>query len=278
MSGTVLEHPLVREYLRALDAACAGLPVAQARELHEQLAAHLDEALPPGATEAAVRAELTRLGRPRSLAVEAASPGQHPVLRKLGNRLRRVRRWVWAATGLLTLAIGAGIGFLISMDTAASLYSSGAGWLYPVDQAHAVETSADAITQTTVPVRAGQRQGIVIFVWNPSDWTQVILGPGSHWQPFSIQPIQVTVQTGPDLNAAGNALSGGSSYVSPGAIPPHSARWVHLTWTSDLCMGNGEAILDMIPLQVRVGVITKTEVITPVEAFALQGPTRVKCG
>jgi hypothetical protein len=46
MSETVLEHPLVRQYLRALDAACVTLPAERARELREQIAAHLDEALP----------------------------------------------------------------------------------------------------------------------------------------------------------------------------------------------------------------------------------------
>jgi hypothetical protein len=49
-------------------------------------------------------------------------------------------------------------------------------------------------------------------------------------------------------------------------------------WTSDVCMGSGEGIIDWIPLQVRVGVITRTEDITPVEAFALQGPGQGKCG
>jgi len=86
------------------------------------------------------------------------------------------------------------------------------------------------------------------------------------------------VQAGPHLNEFGTVLSGGGSYLSPGAIPPHSARWVDLTWTSDACMGSGEGILDWIPLQVRVGVITRTEDITPVEAFALQGPGQGKCG
>ncbi len=52
MSDTVLEHPLVREYLRELNAACVALPAAQARELREQITAHLDEALPPDPTEA----------------------------------------------------------------------------------------------------------------------------------------------------------------------------------------------------------------------------------
>ncbi|WP_300606129.1 hypothetical protein [Trebonia sp.] len=83
MNETVLEHPLVRDYLRALDSACAGLPAAQARELREQIAAHLDEALPPGAADAEVRAELTRPGTPGALAAEAAGPGSRPAGRRL---------------------------------------------------------------------------------------------------------------------------------------------------------------------------------------------------
>jgi len=45
MSGTVLDHWLVRGYLRELDAVMRGLPAAQARELREQITAHLDDAL-----------------------------------------------------------------------------------------------------------------------------------------------------------------------------------------------------------------------------------------
>ena len=45
MSGTALDHPLVRDYLRDLDQALAALPPEQASELTEQITAHLDEAL-----------------------------------------------------------------------------------------------------------------------------------------------------------------------------------------------------------------------------------------
>ena len=41
MSRTVLDHRLVRGYLRELGAAMRGLPAAQARELKEQITAHL---------------------------------------------------------------------------------------------------------------------------------------------------------------------------------------------------------------------------------------------
>ncbi|HTR95933.1 MAG TPA: hypothetical protein VMI73_29725 [Trebonia sp.] len=51
MNDTVLEHPLVREYLRELNRASVTLPAAQARELRDQIAAHLAEALPPRAAD-----------------------------------------------------------------------------------------------------------------------------------------------------------------------------------------------------------------------------------
>lgn len=87
MSDTVLEHPVVREYLRELDKASLTLPAAQARELREQIAAHLDEALPPTAAPEQVRDEIGRLGSPRSLAAAAAGPAS----RSLAARLLPVR-------------------------------------------------------------------------------------------------------------------------------------------------------------------------------------------
>jgi hypothetical protein len=275
MSDTVLEHPLVREYLRELGIACVTLPAAQARELREQITAHLDEALRPGATDAEVRAELARLGRPRSLAAEAAGPGGQPLRRRLRNRLGRVRWWTWAVIAVLVPALGTGTGFLISMNTAAPLIASGAiGWLYPADQARAVETTAGDVTQTAVPYRFGQRQGILVSLVNASDWTQRIVGAGPSFT-FGSYPgeTRVSVQSGPHLNVVGTALSGASYYASPGVIPPHSVRLVRVFWTSDECMGaGGGIIIDHITLQVRVGVVTRTESIPLQDAFELTGP------
>ena len=66
MTGTGLDHRLVRDYLRELDAALAALPAARARELRVQLTAHLDEALQPGAGDDC-RKELSSLTRPARL-------------------------------------------------------------------------------------------------------------------------------------------------------------------------------------------------------------------
>lgn len=81
------------------------------------------------------------------------------------------------------------------------------------------------------------------------------------------------MNSGPDLNQVGAALSGGSSYQLPGTVPPHSFRWVHLTWVSSVCLdSNGEAVIDSVPLRVRVGTITRTENVRLAQAFALHGP------
>ncbi len=62
MSGTVLDHRLVRSYLGELDAAMRGLPAAQARELKEQITAYPQDALGPDAGDQEVAATLSRLG------------------------------------------------------------------------------------------------------------------------------------------------------------------------------------------------------------------------
>jgi hypothetical protein len=279
MSDQVLDHPLVKSYLRALDTACATLAArltpAQARELHDQLAAHLDEALPSGTSDAQVRAELERLGLPWSLAVEAAAPAPLPLLRRMGHRLRRVRWWTWAAIAVIVPALGTGAGYLISAGTAAPLVASGViGWLYPADQAAAVETTAGDVTQTAVPYRFGQDQGILVTLVNPSDWTQRITGVGPQWT-FGSLPgqTQVSVQSGPNLNVVGDPGSGSSYYASPGVIPPHSARLVRVFWTSDECLGAGGGIgISQITVEVRVGVLTRTEEIPLQQAFELTGP------
>jgi len=280
MSDTVLEHPLVREYLRELDKASLTLSAAQARELREQIAAHLDEALPPGATNEQVRDEIGKLGPPRSLVAAAAGPAPRSLATRLRIRLTRVRWWTWAVLAVLIPALGTGTGFLISMNSAPALVASGeSGWLYPADRDVQVETTADAVMQTAVPYRFGQRQGILVNLVNESDWTQQIVGIGPRWT-FGSLPgtAQVSVESGPDLNVVGTPAAGTrSDFGLPGVIPPHSARLVHVSWTSNLCYGAGGGpgsgiIVDHITLQVRVGMITKTEDIPLQQAFQLTPP------
>jgi hypothetical protein len=112
MSGTALNHRLVRDYLRELDAAMRGLPAVQARELNEQITAHLDDALPPDAGDDEVAATLSRLGSPADLAAEArAASGSTSPRRALSSRRRLAA--VIAVPTVIAAALG---GLQISND------------------------------------------------------------------------------------------------------------------------------------------------------------------
>ena len=273
MSGTVLEHFLIRDYLAGLSAACVTLPAAQARELREQIAAHLEEALPPGATDAEVQAELARLGRPRSLAAEAAGPGFQPIARRVRNWLGHVRWWVWAAVALLVATASTGAGVLISMNSAAPLIQDSTfGWYFPQDQGREVETQAGDTTQLTIPQRYRQEQGFVINILNESDWTQTVLGVAQpFFYPFGNRPPQIAV--GGDKNVDLGGMDDLVRWSATGSIPPHSVRALRVLWDSNVCWipGSGPQSIQDVELIVRVGTVTKTEDIRLFDAVALSG-------
>ena len=123
MSGTALDHRLVRDYLRELDKAMRGLPDTQARELKEQITAHLDDALQPGAGDHEVAATLSRLGSPADLAAEAgaASGSSGPPLALSGRRVR----WRLAAIIAVPTVIAAVLGALQISGDVSSYAASG---------------------------------------------------------------------------------------------------------------------------------------------------------
>jgi len=105
VSGTALDHRLVRGYLRELDAAMRGLPAAAARELTEQITAHLEDALGPEAGDQEVAAALRRLGSPAGLAAEAgAASGSSGPRPAPGTRRTRGRLAVVIAVPVVTAA------------------------------------------------------------------------------------------------------------------------------------------------------------------------------
>jgi hypothetical protein len=267
----VLDHPAVREYLRLLDLATASLPGPQARELREQIAAHLEDALSPTAANEDVRAELRRLGAPRSLAREAEGPLAHPMLTRLGRRLRRVRWWAWAAIGVAVAVVATWAAFMISMEGAPPLVDGGmSDWLYPQDGTRQVSSQAGLVSQVTVPIRYGQRQGYVVSMRNDSDWTQTVLGLTDPWAPFG--GTQSAVAIGSGRWADYGSPAGAVRYALPGSIPPHSTRVLRITWTSDLCDGvGGTTVVTDLQLQVRVGIVTRTEDVTFSTAWGLEG-------
>jgi hypothetical protein len=271
VSETVLEHPLVRWYLRELDKASLTLSATRARELREQIAAHLDEALPPEATPEQVRDEIGRLGTPRSLAAAAAGPAPRSLAARLRVRLARVRWWTWASVAAVTAIVGSALTYtLLALNAAPLIQIFETGWYYPQDQARSVMTQAGVDTQYTVPYRFGQEQGILVSIVNDSDWTQTVLGVGPHWSPFTWQPFQVAVGSGKWADFGSSA--GTVSWASPGSIPPHSVRVLRVLWNSDVCMGTGGwTSIQYVPLTVRVGIFTRTENVPLLASFALSG-------
>jgi hypothetical protein len=282
MSSTVLENLLVREYLRALSLECIDLPVAQARELREQIAAHLDEALAPDATNAEVHEELDRLGSPRSLAAAAAGPVRPAVWRLLRNWLGHVRWWVWAPLALLVAMASTGAGILISMNSAAPLMQQSTfGWYFPQDQKHDVDTQAGDTTQLTIPQRYRQEQGFVINIVNNSDWTQTVLGAYAPvplgFLPFSNRPAQIAIGTDKEVDLGG--MDNLVHWSATGSIPPHSIRALRVLWDSNICWvpGTPPQYIKDVELTVRIGTVTKTEDIQLFDAAALAGNKGAQC-
>jgi hypothetical protein len=109
MSGTALDHRLVRDYLRELDKAMRGLPDTQARELKEQITTHLDDALQPDAGDHEVAATLRRLGSPADLAAEAgaASGSSGPGAALSGRRVRWRLAAIIAVPAVIAAVLGA---------------------------------------------------------------------------------------------------------------------------------------------------------------------------
>lgn len=272
MNETALDHPLVREYLRELDAAFTALPVGPARELREQITAHLDEALRPDAGDQEVTEILGRLGSPGDLAAEAtAVAGKRPWPARLGWR-------AWTLIAAAVILFGTAGGYVAVIRSTGPFTVEGvSAWWYPQDYNRAVSTSADLQDQSTVPVRPGHQQGFVIQLFNFTDRTQTVLGPA----PDSIGPgngssLQITVSTvDPDSRQERlHALH----YGLPGSIPPQQSRAVRVLWTSRGCISShSESGIDQVSLRVRVGWLTRTEVIQLNQGFFL-GPNGRPCG
>jgi hypothetical protein len=274
MSDTVLEHPLVREYLRELDKASLTLPAAQARELREQIAAHLDEALPPGAATEEVAAELSRLGSPRSLAADAAGPGRRTFVRR---RLGRVRWWAWVAIAALVALAGSALTYALLALSATMVQGPVGNWYFPQDQARTAVTESVLGMQFTAPQRFGQQQGIEISVFNNSDWTQTVVGPDPNWLPFGASSVQVAVGSGPTANR-GDSIDGPIDWSPSGSIPPHSFRLLRVVWNTGLCLDAGLLTsIQQVVLTVRVGIFTRTQTIPTGEVWTLAGASYPAC-
>ncbi len=288
--SAVLDHRLVRDYLRQLDAALAGLSAGQGRELREQITAHLDDLLSPEADDLEVSAALSRLGSPTELAAEAtaesSAASQARPRRTVRTRLVAFgwRRWLLVGTGVLLAAVA--LGYYVAMQTAPELIFNGnESWWYRQDAAREVDTSADGASQTTVPIRSGHWQGFAITLVNESDWTQTVLGPptglDAAWDSPNGGPrmAQLSVST-PNRNIDnGGFITAGVKFVLPGSIPPHQIRMLRVLWRSSACLEKGSSQgIDQLTLLVRVGWITRTETVDLDQGWYLAGPSHGPCG
>jgi hypothetical protein len=287
MTDTAHDHPLVRDYLRRLDLAFASLPAERAKELREQITAHLDDELAPGAPDDQVADALRRLGQPADLATEARS-NLAPVATAAdaAHWLRSAiagRTWkFWTILTALVILAGATTWYFVSVETAPVLGGVENDWYYPQDQLHATQSSAEETLQSTVALRPRQWQGYYVSLWNYSSWTQTITGYAARSDPAPAAPfggkIVFDVST---VNAVGpNAIPNPSvKYNLPVSIPPNQSRIIRVLWVStDSCFPKGgETGVDQLVLTVRIGWTTRTEVIPLTVGMYLLGTKNLSC-
>jgi hypothetical protein len=287
MPGTALDHPLVRSYLRELDAALAVLPARRAGELREQITAHLWDELGSEPGDDVAAAVLRRLGPPRELAAEAgagetaareAAARAAWLRRPVRTTLARLSWRTWLSLAATVIAAITVTGYLVAVHATGALQAAGQeGWWYPQDVKSAVYTSADLLTQSTVPIRPGQRQGLYADVYNPSDWSQTVIAFDPHWE----------LNPGGTFGKLTVATTGGpydegtytrQHYRLPGIIPPHQWRMVRLMWANAPCLPSaGEEIFDELILTVRVGGLDRTETLPLQQAYAVSSPGPSTC-
>jgi HAAS domain-containing protein len=280
--GPRRRNPLVRGYLRELDLALATVPSEPAYELRQQIVAHLDDTLPRRASAHEVAAVLNRLGAPGELAAEASvgtapQPRPHVVLRRLGARLRRAGWQSWVLSVIFAVVLATGVGRLVQFLTAPLLQPGpSSGWYYSRDYSREVDTQVATASQTTVPIRSGQRQGIEMNIYNPSDFTETVLGLAPTSNPFG-SPLRLLVsQWNPEVDIGGMVKN--VFYGLPMNIAPHQYRMVLVKWYSRTCLAKGSEIgIDQIALRVRVGWLVHTDVIPLNQGFYVSGPSHGPC-
>jgi hypothetical protein len=274
-------HPLIRGYLRELNLALAKLPPEKAAELRQQISAHLQDALPRQAQADEVAAVLSRLGPPAELAADAATgaapqPRQTVVMRRLGTRLRWARWQSWVLSVVIVLVLAAGVGRVVQVATAPLLQPTGGySWVYAKDYDREVDTQADDADQTTVPIRSGQLQGLMLNVTNTSDFTETVLGLAPNSIPFGQATVGVS-EPNYWIDRGGMVRNG--KYTLPLGVPPGQIRMVEVLWRSSVCLARGAQLgIQQIQLRVRVGWLVETDTIPLFQGWYLSGPSHGPC-
>ncbi len=266
MGGTAVAHPLVAGYLRQFDAAASVLPVHRARELREQVVAHIEEAVGPDASDEEIAAVLRGLGSARVLVAEAVvATGKRSWASRAG--------WKgWTLIGALLLVVAAVSWYHIKINSMNSVRplvaDGGSGWWYPPDYSRQVTTEANLATQTTVPLRPGQRQGFFVQVFNFTGMTQTVIRSNLGGGPNGGTSAHVTLSTTDPQRSGSDPHA--VTYAMPVSIPPGQSRYLRITWISHGCPGHQQISgLQAVELRVRVGWTTRTEYIQFREGFFL---------
>jgi Nitrate and nitrite sensing len=236
MSGTALDHRLVREYLRELDTALRGLPAAQALELREQITAHLEDALRPEAGDQEVAEILRRLGSPAGLAAEAGAASGPSGRRSALSRPRM--RWRLAAVIAVPTVVAAVLGAVqISSEVSNDVASGRVQRLAVLDAAVVTLTQGlEDERDLSAAYAARRRSGPVpLTLANARAATDAAVstvradaaGIGAGYQPGTIQALQSLLVSITDLGQVRTAVS---SHTVPAAghqdlhQQPHRAR------------------------------------------------------
>jgi len=288
MSRTALDHELVRVYLYRLDYAMRGLPAARYQELKDQIQAHLADELPADADDAQVAAALDRLGTPADLAADAkadlgptvraavAASARRKWARITGARLRTKLTAAVIVLGLITG--GTYLGILLSAPML--VFGSDSVPWYPQDADHQTFASADGAQQDTFPIRSGQRQGMLFGIYNPSNFTETVLGPVEVYGTNLVFGAGGFDQTTVGVSVPDRAIDRGGTtrdvaFTLPESIPPHGYRLLRITWRSTMCLeGKGSGFtINNLYLRVRIGWFTRTDVIALGFGWGLSGPS-----
>ena len=146
-------------------------------------------------------------------------------------------------------------------------------WWYAQDRLHSHDTDPILGESTTeVRVRSGHRQGFFLPIYNPSNWTVEVLGPGPEFITPGGPHGQVALATTDPLTIGSQVQ--GLRYRLPVIIPPHQTRILRELWTSTVCLSPGAATAaDSVSLRVRAGWITRVENVPFHFGFALKGPS-----
>lgn len=287
MTNTSTANPKLRSYLRDLEVALSVLPRDRAAELREQITSHLFEALPESPTDEDVSGALAELGPVETVVSEAIRGVRVGPTRKLLARVRRIRWWWWALLGVFLAGGGTLIGLVVSWETSAPLgFGALSGWWGP-NVHHEVESSANGQDQSTIDIEPGKTQGFVVQIRNLGPWAQTVLGDASTAGGRMDDPPPVVGPGGGREHITVSSACGRDycsriyslTYRSTVTVPPGQTRLLRVLWRPKRCWLSPGAVgvQTQVSLKVRVGWVTRTEVVQLPEGFALAGTSSEGC-